>query len=127
VATEETRFWEDRWQSFIDASPLHKRRHTDGGRIKRWNKMAAGFAERTSDKQTAGKRLKTIQWLKHLGALKPGARVLDIGAGPGNWALLLARTAAHVTALEPSDAMVDILQTRIEAEGISNITIDRRT
>lgn len=127
VSKEETRFWEGRWQSFIDASPLRKRRNANGGRIKRWNKMAAGFAERTSDQPTADKRLKTIQWLKDLGALKPGARVLDIGAGPGNWALLLARTAAHVTALEPADAMVDILQTRIASEGISNITIDRRT
>lgn len=127
VPKAETRFWEDRWQSFIDASALRKRRSPDGGRIKRWNKMAAGFAERTSDQQASQKRLKTIQWLKDLGALKPGARVLDIGAGPGNWALLLAQTAAQVTALEPADAMVDILQTRIEAQGMTNITVDRRT
>jgi SAM-dependent methyltransferase len=127
VSTKETRFWEDRWHSFIDASPLRKRRNPDGGCIKRWNKMAAAFSERTSDEQTAAKRLEIIQWLKDLGALKPGARVLDIGAGPGNWALLLARTAAHVTALEPAVAMVEILQTKIETEGISNITVDRRT
>lgn len=127
MTEEKIKFWEDRWQSFIDASPLSKRRNPNGGRIKRWNKMAAGFAERTSDKQSAHKRLKSIQWFKDLGALKPGARVLDIGAGPGNWTLLLAQTAAHVTALEPADAMADILQTRIEAEGMTNITIDRRT
>jgi hypothetical protein len=61
VPEEKTKFWEDRWQSFIDASPLSKRRNPNGGRIKRWNKMAAGFAERTSEKQSADKRLKIIQ------------------------------------------------------------------
>jgi SAM-dependent methyltransferase len=127
VPEEEIKFWEDRWQSFIDASPLNRRRNLHSSRIKRWNKMATGFAERTSGKQTTDNCLKTIQWLKDQGALKPGDRVLDIGAGPGNWALLLAQTAAHVTALEPADAMADILQDRIDAKGISNITIDRRT
>jgi hypothetical protein len=27
VPEEKTKFWEDRWQSFIDASPLSKRRN----------------------------------------------------------------------------------------------------
>ncbi len=125
MSEEKINFWENHWQSAIKQSPLRKHLKTDN--MQRWNKMAAGFAERTSDQESEEKRLKTIQWLMAQGALTPGARVLDIGAGPGNWSLLLAQNAGHVTALEPADAMADILQGRIDADGIANITIDRRT
>jgi SAM-dependent methyltransferase len=118
-------YWEKRWQSALDRSPLQRRRLKDG--MRRWNKMAADFVKRTAHPQALTKRQETIQWLKDQGALAPGARVLDIGAGPGNWSLLLAQTAAQVTALEPAEAMAEILERRIEAEGITNIVIDRRT
>jgi len=53
----------------------------------------------------------------------PGSTVLDIGAGTGSWALLLAKHAASVTALEPSEAMTEMLIENMEAEGIDNITV----
>jgi SAM-dependent methyltransferase len=49
--------------------------------------------------------------------------VLDIGAGTGAWTLLLAKKARHVTAVEPSQAMVDVLRENLEAEGITNVDI----
>ena len=127
MSTEMIPFWEERWQAAIEASPLRNRRNPRGDSMLRWNKMAAGFARRTGDKHSQEQRLRTIQWLKDLGALAPGARVLDIGAGPGNWSVLLARTAAQVVALEPAGGMADILKTKIGAAGITNITVDCRT
>lgn len=120
------RIWEERWQSAVDSSVLSRRRQ-QGNSFQRWNKMAADFANRTSDRENVDKRLKTITWLLEMGCLIEGARILDIGAGPGNWSLPLAKTGAEVIALEPSDGMADILQSRIEAEGLNNITIDRRS
>jgi SAM-dependent methyltransferase len=127
VIEENQRVWAERWQSAIDGSAMSRRRRQQGTSMQRWNRMAEGFAKRTADKDNEDKRLKTVAWLQELGALTGDTRVLDIGAGPGNWSLLLAEIGAHVTALEPSDGMADILQKRMEEKGIDNIAIDRRT
>lgn len=120
--------WEREWQAAIDLSPI-RRRATDNQAVKmnRWNKMAADFAERISTRNREAEREKIIEQLVARDILRPGVSVLDIGAGPGAWSLPLAGVAGHVTALEPSDGMADILQDRITDQNIGNITIDRRT
>ena len=52
-----------------------------------------------------------------------GATVVDIGAGTGAWAIFMARHAAHVTAVEPSDSMCEVMQERLAAEKITNVSI----
>jgi len=49
--------------------------------------------------------------------------VLDIGAGTGAWSVLLASRAKHVTAVEPSESMIEVMRRRLAAEGIANVTI----
>lgn len=53
----------------------------------------------------------------------PGATVVDIGAGTGAWAIFMAGYASHVTAIEPSDSMSDVMRERLAAENITNVTI----
>jgi precorrin-6B methylase 2 len=53
----------------------------------------------------------------------PGSTVLDIGAGTGAWTVLLARHVRHVTAVEPSLAMIEVLRENLAAEGLSNVDI----
>lgn len=48
-------------------------------------------------------------------------RVLDIGAGPGTLAIPFSNMAAHVTAVEPSDAMASVLRENLEERGIENV------
>jgi SAM-dependent methyltransferase len=121
-------FWETHWREMAAGTPTRRReRVTPNARLKRWNAMAADFADRTGRSEQENQRRSTVAELLADGILRPGGRVLDIGAGPGNWALLLAQTAGHVTALEPADAMADILEERIAAGGVTNITVDRRT
>lgn len=55
--------------------------------------------------------------------VRPGWRVLDIGAGPGNIAIPLAGKAAHVTAAEPAPGMAAVLKEQIRDQGINNITV----
>ncbi len=49
--------------------------------------------------------------------------VLDVGAGNGRWTIPLAKIAKTVTAVEPSNAMLDILRENIAAAKLNNIQI----
>lgn len=52
-----------------------------------------------------------------------GSRVLDIGAGPGTYALPLAKRGCRVTVVEPSPVMREMLAARINQEKITSITV----
>ncbi len=58
-----------------------------------------------------------------LSQLGPDSTLLDIGAGTGAWTALLARRARHVTAVEVSAAMVEVMCENLAEESISNVTI----
>ena len=49
--------------------------------------------------------------------------VLDVGAGSGRWTIPVAKIARSVTAVEPSDAMLDMLRQNITAANLNNIQI----
>ena len=52
----------------------------------------------------------------------PGAGLLDIGAGTGDYALRFAHAGLCVTALEPSQAAVRVMEERCAAAGIEGVT-----
>lgn len=56
-------------------------------------------------------------------AIPAGSRVLDIGAGPGTFAVPLAARGCVVTVVEPSDVMREALAERIVSENISGISV----
>src|SRR5665647_1174923 len=59
--------------------------------------------------------------------INENSRVLDIGAGPGTLAIPLASRVKDVTAVEPGEGMVEILNERMKKEDITNIrTITKR-
>lgn len=119
-------FHEKRWKQAVSDSPMRRRR-LNGDPMRRWNRMAGDFAERTSSKENDDKRKRILNWLNEVEALRPGAAVLDIGAGPGNWALPFAQSGARVTALEPAEAMIEILEERARSIEIDTITIHQGT
>jgi SAM-dependent methyltransferase len=51
----------------------------------------------------------------------PEARVVDVAAGPGTLALLAARTAAHVDAIDFAPAMIAHLRRRVAEAGLTNV------
>ena len=53
--------------------------------------------------------------------LLPGDRVLDIGAGTGNYTISLAANSAEVTALDVSRESLEVLSARAGALGLHNI------
>ena len=55
-------------------------------------------------------------------ALPPGAKILDIGSGPGAFAVPAAKRAAHVTAIEPAPGMRTLLTRWYQTDHVTNIT-----
>ena len=50
-------------------------------------------------------------------SLRPGERVLDLGCGTGNAALLAARAGTTVTGVDPAARLLEVAQERAAAEG----------
>lgn len=55
--------------------------------------------------------------------LDPSATVLDIGAGTGAWAMMMAKHAASVTAIEPSAAMRAYLEANLAEQQVDNVRV----
>ena len=56
-------------------------------------------------------------------ALGSGSEVLDVGGGAGRYALPLATRARRVTVIDQSEDSLELLNTRAEEAGITNITV----
>lgn len=120
-------YWAGAWEEAARNSPTGRRRRGEEEAIAHWNRRAESFVRSTAGADAVRKREEVLALLRQEGALRPGVRVLDIGAGPGNFALPLARVAAEVVAVEPAAAMLRILRERAAREGISNITCVQAT
>jgi len=79
-----------------------------------WDKKAAGFARRTAG---------SIYIDRFLGLLKPQPdwSVLDVGCGPGTLALPLAEQVRHVSAMDFSRKMLELLERQARKKGQTNI------
>jgi 2-polyprenyl-3-methyl-5-hydroxy-6-metoxy-1,4-benzoquinol methylase len=58
-----------------------------------------------------------------LAQLDADSTILDIGAGTGAWSVLLSSHARHVTAIEPSSAMIQVMREDLAADNITNVSI----
>ena len=52
---------------------------------------------------------------------EPSSTVIDVGAGTGRFALTLAPHVRHVTAVDPSEAMLEILRREARELGVHNL------
>lgn len=116
-------YWAEVWQQ---ASCYMRKNHTPTDDLKKtvamWNNRASNFAKNTAREQNQARQQAVFDFLDSCGVNFDGMNVLDIGCGPGNYTLSLAKKAANVWALDPAVSMLDILKERAENEGIDNIT-----
>ena len=126
--TSNPEIWRRSWLEAKKRSPVNRRELAgEGAEIDRWNARACGYAEHTDTEKSRKRHDEILNWLQRSGALQAGIRVLDIGAGPGNYAVLLAPRVEEVVAVEPAASMTEILKQRITKQKIGNIRIKQQT
>ncbi len=114
--------WEVLWKQLVDVQNQYwgfKKKPDNDKDF--WKDKAKDFDKLVKDRWSKPdpSREFIIKMLKN----HPRATVLDIGAGTGAWSMFMAPYAANVTALEPSDAMGEVLIKKMDAENINNIRI----
>ncbi|HPR37382.1 MAG TPA: class I SAM-dependent methyltransferase [Spirochaetota bacterium] len=80
-----------------------------------WNKRAPSFADH------AGKTFYPDSFIKIMNP-DPTWTVLDMGCGGGTLAIPMAERVSHITAVDFSEKMLEILNTEAEKRGIKNIS-----
>jgi len=84
-----------------------------------WNRKENAERYDTNSRSRNDNRVKlTLEGLD----IDKTSRVLDIGAGPGTLALLLSPRVKEITAVEPGEGMVEILNEHVRKEGSTNIS-----
>jgi SAM-dependent methyltransferase len=117
-------FWEGLWRKSARSSPVVRRdRWGPEAEAADWDRRAEGYARQSQNAENRAWRGQLLGWLGERGALEPGFRVLDIGAGPGSFALPIAARVRQVTALEPSAGMVAILRRRRKERALGNLRV----
>ncbi|MDP8938224.1 MAG: class I SAM-dependent methyltransferase [Actinomycetota bacterium] len=109
-----------RWRKLVRARLAEMERLEPGRGVTGagyWDSRARRFAARMSLEAAA-----TDPFLRRV-RRTVGRRttVLDVGAGPGRFALTLAPHVAEVTAVDPSTAMLTLLRRQARARGIANV------
>lgn len=88
--------------------------------------LGGPFWDRRAERYGAGTRLADADRDPFLRRLRrvtgPSSTVIDVGAGTGRFALPLAAGGRHVTAVDPSTAMLAILRRDAGRLGVENLT-----
>ena len=72
--------------------------------------------------RTAEQLLPAAEVLVDAAAIEPGERVLDLGCGTGNAALLAAARGARVTAVDPSERLLGVTREAATSQGLDVVT-----
>ncbi len=83
-----------------------------------WDPIPRGYAERYSRTAWDEQRELSIGRIEALAGNLKGKRVLDLGAGPGQYSVLMAQRGARVTSHDISRQYQRIARTRAEAAGV---------
>jgi SAM-dependent methyltransferase len=110
---------EARWsQVWNEQLLLHRKTHPGEDVLRQWEGRECALRYWRSCRDSQRER---IQGLMQDLDLHPGSRVLDIGAGPGVLAIPLSRRVAHLTAVDASSGMIQVLREKARERGVDNI------
>lgn len=106
------------WNEIVEKRNAAKQNNQDGDI---WEKRAQKFDRQL--KKRWKKPDSSRNWMLNLLRRNPGSTLLDIGAGTGAWACLLAPLCRTVTAIDSSQTMIDILKQNMIEANVDNIEV----
>ena len=112
--------WALLWRQIVQMHEKGRQAKSDK-RGDMWTKKAHWFNDRV--RKRWDKPDSSRDFMVKLLQANPGSSVIDIGAGTGAWVCKLAPYARTVTALEPSRAMIAVMEKNIKKQGITNVQI----
>ncbi len=93
--------------------------------------LSGSFWDRRADRYAASVTTAAIEarpFLRRLRRETPAnGSAIDAGAGTGSFALALAASVRHVTAVDPSDGMLAVLRRHADERGVTNVTTIKGT
>lgn len=112
--------WNTLWRELVENKELSRKRNSETEPktdvwANRAHKFKEGVKRRWSQPDSSREFI--------ISQLNPNSTVLDIGAGTGDWTILLSRHAKSVTAIEPSESMLDVMRESLISEKINNVSI----
>lgn len=113
VTTVETIDWNKAWHRAYNNSSGQSRKKFNKSY---WDDRAKHFS--TIDNGALGRVQAMFQHLQ----INAATSILDIGCGPGNLSIPLAKTVKKVTAIDPAKNMIEILNGTAEKNNLTNIT-----
>lgn len=124
---ESSEFWEEAWGKAKEESIFRRKRKSLKDTVNYWNRRAEGFEKNVMGEKGRKRVMRVLNWLESQEVIIDNIKVLDIGAGPGSFALAFAARAGEVIALEPAEAMNDFLRKEMKTHQIENIRIIQET
>lgn len=115
VLNETVHNWINCWKSSIDEDYYT----SDEQQAASWNKRAEHFGKDVEEERQRKKNEDFFNLLEEAGFNPAGARILDIGCGPGTLSIPLAQAGAHVTSLDIASGMLDRMKEIADREHLS--------
>jgi SAM-dependent methyltransferase len=109
--------WNSLWGELVAVKARSRKAKTSQPDI--WADRAIGFREGVKQKWVRPDSSRDFI----ISQIDRAATILDIGAGTGAWSILLSPHAKHITAVEPSDAMLEVMRDSLKTARISNVSI----
>jgi SAM-dependent methyltransferase len=111
----------DRWRRIVDRRRVQmESAYAESGlrNVDYWGRRAKQYREALHSRPDEDPFFRSV-----LAAVSKESTLLDVGAGTGRHTLALAPHVRRVTAVDPSEAMLNLLREDIEERGLKNVSV----
>ncbi|HSV43907.1 MAG TPA: class I SAM-dependent methyltransferase, partial [Candidatus Bathyarchaeia archaeon] len=113
-------FWENRWLEAKAGSTIYSRLDNRQKWIEYWNSISGSYSRHMCCERNIANSI--IELMRYEGIIGKESAVLDIGCGPGTFALPMSPSVSSIVALDPAEMMLDLLLQEAKQKSLTNIS-----